>query len=361
MRLAIPVGLAIAALPVLTRASPAASPAAPAGDVRVVVLAPSCGAAPAFFRSFVESLRVELTAQAAACCEIWDATRSPPVGSVLVGLVIDPCDASPERLVVTVDDPARDRSVNRRVLLADVAPVARPRALALAVAELVRLGPSADAAGSEEIAATAPQAGPGPGSAARTGATVAAAAMLTRTTPATQMPRGRRADTSARGDFVVRRYPSRQTTLYGGELSLRRAGRRLVGSAGLGAMAGDRATAFGQVGFRAATAAGQIGVRLVAGGFDTDLAVRGELGWAWIQGTPADAQVRAGSGSALLGGVGVRAAVQLPAERRLRTQLTVEAGHAVRGVDGRVNGQSVAGAAGAYLLFGLGVGLGLAN
>jgi hypothetical protein len=357
--LAILASLSIATVPALARGAPGGAP----GREPIVVLTPTCGAAPAFFRSFVESLRVELAAQAPECCEIWDAARPPPPASVRVVLLIDPCDASPERLLVTVDDPARGRSVNRRVLLADVAPVARPRALALAVAELIRLGPPPpDVAGPAPVTVTpvTPPATVTP--IAAEAAAGPPAATLTRPPAApAPTPAARRANIAARGDFIVRNYPARETTLYGAELSVRRTGRRLLGGVGLGGMGGDRGTAFGTVAFRAATAAGQIGVRLVTGAFDADLGVHGELGWAWIQGTPANAQVRAGSGSALLGNLGLRAAVQVPAERRLRAQLTVEAGQAVRGVDGRVNGQPVAGATGAYLLVGIGVGLGLVD
>jgi hypothetical protein len=351
------IGASAAALAILEGLLIAPAKAGP-GDQRIVVLTPSCAAAPAFFSSFVESLRVELAAHAPECCEIWDAAGPPPPASVRVSLMIDPCDASPERLLVTVDDPARGRLVNRQVSLADVSPVARPRALALAVAELVRPGgwliPQPETAGSHDVAATAPAVSRATATPARPALTPLAPLVVS-----VQMPAARRASasTSARGDFVLRRYPSRQTTLYGGELSLRRAGRRLQSEAELGAMAGDRTTAFGQVAFRAATAGGEIGVRLVAGAFDTTLGVRGELGWAWIQGTPADVQVRAGSGSALLGSLGVRAAVQIPAARWFGAELIAEAGDAVRGVDGRVNGQPVAGATGAYLLVGLGASL----
>src|SRR5258706_10881939 len=97
--------------------------------VGVRVATPACPIAPLSVPAFVDLLRVELAGRA----------RAP--GATLVTLAIEPCDAATARVRVgvTIDaSPAGERDVG----LEDIAVDARPRALALAVAELVRAQPA---------------------------------------------------------------------------------------------------------------------------------------------------------------------------------------------------------------------------
>jgi hypothetical protein len=76
--------------------------------------------------------------------------RTDGVGRVLVApqggkpslavivLHVEPCDATAREVIVTIEDHATAKKVERRVSLGDMAESARPRALALAVAELLR-------------------------------------------------------------------------------------------------------------------------------------------------------------------------------------------------------------------------------
>ena len=57
---------------------------------------------------------------------------------IKVTLSIEPCDPATEQIGITVDVTDPPRTVERQVSLADLPPEARPRALALAVAELIR-------------------------------------------------------------------------------------------------------------------------------------------------------------------------------------------------------------------------------
>src|SRR5260221_182189 len=104
-----------------------------AAEVTVIagvrVATPACPIAPVSVPAFVDSLRVELAGRA----------RAP--GGTLVTLAIEPCDAATARVHVEVTIDARPAGESD-VGLDDIAVEARPRALALAVAELVRAQPN---------------------------------------------------------------------------------------------------------------------------------------------------------------------------------------------------------------------------
>src|SRR5450432_700457 len=91
--------------------------------VGVRVAAPSCPIAPLPIADFVDALRVEL------------AGRVASGGCTLVTPVIAPCDPSTLRVEIIVTDEVSGRASMRTISLEDVAPEARPRALALAVTD----------------------------------------------------------------------------------------------------------------------------------------------------------------------------------------------------------------------------------
>jgi len=90
-----------------------------------------------------------------------------------------------------------------------------------------------------------------------------------------------------------------------------------------------------------------------------DLGLRAELGWAWIHGETALADVRTGAGSGLISSVGFRASLEVPAQMRVCPHLSLETGAVVRGVKGDMSGESVAGMTGYYLLGALGIAVSL--
>ncbi len=92
----------------------------------VRVVEPTCPIAPVSVSAFVDSLRVELASGA----------RAP--GTTIVTLSIEPCDPATTRVRVAVAGDAGRALAPRDVGLEDIVPEARPRALALVVAELVR-------------------------------------------------------------------------------------------------------------------------------------------------------------------------------------------------------------------------------
>ena len=155
-----------------------------AADVSVVadlrVRGPSCPITPLSVPAFVDSLRVELAGRA----------RQP--GTTLVTLSIEPCDAATARVHVAVTSDARATADGRDVALEDIAPDARPRALALAVAELVR---GAEAALPPPPVVTPPAVSPPP------------------TPPHTS-------STSVAADALFELFPGRDTALWGGRVSL---------------------------------------------------------------------------------------------------------------------------------------------
>jgi hypothetical protein len=75
----------------------------------------------------------------------------------------------------------------------------------------------------------------------------------------------------------------------------------------------------------------------------------------WVRGSTGLADVRIDSGTAVFSNLGVWGSLHGPAKFKIRPELTVEAGGVMRGVDAQVNRQTVAGMAGYYMLFALGV------
>jgi hypothetical protein len=321
----------LAALAVLAGLSPPAR-AQPSEHPPLYVRAPpsDCGAPPASpgFVAFVDSLRVELASSGPGCCTIVapDAPIPPPG----VTLALEGCDPGADDLGVEVADLARGTTRSRRISLADVAPAARPRALALAVAELVRSIEQAPAP-------AAPPSAP---------------------------PEGRPAQAAL--PFVPRaaalaelRVYGNQTRLWGGGLALAVDRGRWRAGLDLDAASGRREVGLGAIDVTLASARMAVGPRLLAGPSALDLGLVGELGWGHIDGQPGQAGVSAGSGSGLTIAVGARAAIEAPAGRSVRARLAVEAGAVARSLTGTENGAPAAGVSGAYLLVAAGIGTGL--
>jgi hypothetical protein len=276
---------------------------------------PACPIAPLSVPAFVDSLRVELAGRA----------RAP--GATLVTLAIEPCDAATARVHVgvTIDaHPAGERDVG----LEDVAAEARPRVLALAVAELIRAQPSLTPAASPTAAAP-----PRP------------AAIETR-------PEG-----SLAADAVLELLPNRDTKLWGGRLSASLARPRWsLGFFGE-ALAGEHGYDLGDVALQSFGAGLAAGPRWTAGRLTLGAAVVGALGWTRIQGHASEPGVTAGAGSGLTTAVRARVALSSIVVRVVSVRAFAEAGWMARGFDARVDGVRAAGLSGATLVFGLGLGL----
>ena len=310
---------------------------------------PACSTAPFSVEAFLGSLEVELAGHVPACCLLDRAPPSPgdapddPQGGLRVTLSIDPCDASATAVDVRVRDPARPAGLARRVGLGDIPLEARPRALALAVAELVH---SATAAPPP----APPVTGPAP-----------PAASSTRAGDSGGAPRPRLPSILpwifVSGILELETHPGNNMTLWGVRPSVAVARGHWQAALDVDLMAGDPSVSLGDVGTRMLAGTLAVGPRLALGHLIVDAAVCGRFGWAWMAGKTSDANAVASSGSAPLASAGGRLGIFLPTAAKVsHLRALVEAGAMIHGLDATVNGTTAAGLTGAYLLFGVGFG-----
>ena len=94
---------------------------------------------PSPIEAFLGSLEVELAGHVPPCCVLAPPPAANDAGTsgLLVALSLDSCDAGASAVDVRVHDGGRGTTAERRVGLGDIPAEARPRALALATAELV--------------------------------------------------------------------------------------------------------------------------------------------------------------------------------------------------------------------------------
>jgi hypothetical protein len=266
--------------------------------------------------AFVDSLRVEL------------AGRPRLPGTTRVALAVEPCDAATARVHVDVTNDAGAASSGRDVGLEDIALEARPRALALAVAELVR--------GQEAALAPAPPA-------------VAAAPPPPTTAPALRL--------GLAGDALVALFPNRSTTLWGGRLSVALARERWRLEVFGEAAAGEIGYADGDVALQSFGGGVAAGPRWIRGRFLLAPALVGALAWARIQGEAIAPEIHAGSGDDFTVALRGRLAASAVFVRVLSVRAFVEGGYMVRGFDATVDEARAAGLSGLSLVAGLGLGL----
>jgi len=305
-------GAFVVALPLLALPARAAEVAV---DASVRVATPACPIAPLSIPAFVDTLRVEL------------ASGARPAPATLVSLAIDPCDTATTRVHVGVTDASGPRAA-RDVGLEDIALEARPRALALAVAELVR---GTDAP---------PPAAPLP----------ASPPALPRAPAPSLAP-------AIAADALVAYYPSRGTLLGGGRLAVAVAGPRarlaLFGEAAFG----ERDYALGQVDVLSLGGGLVAGRRWPKGRFALEPGLVGALAWSRVSGEAGEAGISARAGSALTAAVRARLAAAALFVRVVEVHAFVEAGWVVRALDANVEGAGAAGLSGASLVLGVGLGL----
>jgi hypothetical protein len=287
------------------------------------VALPACEPASALWTNFAELLRVELSAGRAPCCQGPGQDASPFL--LQVTLSVATCAPTTDRVSVVVDDPGSGRASRRDVGLADVAADARPRALALAAAEMVgEIRQPAIAAAEVEIKSP-----------------------ITPTQPmsAARWTKG----TGVEGE--VRLFPLRRTSLFGGRLSLAAMRPRWQMRVFVGGAAGREAYDVGRVTLRSADAGIVAGPRFTAGRTVLEVGLCAELGWVWIAGETAQTGIRSGAGSGPAAALRARFGFERPISARVRARLGMEAGMAVVGVNTTVDGTAAAGTSGLSLLF----------
>lgn len=324
----------VAAVVALTGANAGAADAPP-----IRILLPACSSAPFSVEAFLGSLEVELAGHVPACC-LLDRIPPPPGddphAGLRVTLSIDPCDGSATSVDVRVRDPARTTDSERRVGLGDIPIEARPRALALAVAELVH-----SATVPPPVAPPAITAAPPDASTARAGGT----------------PRPNVPWIFLSAIIEIETHPGRNMTLWGVGPSVAVARGHWQAALDVDAMAGDPSVALGDVSTRLFAVTLAAGPRFSLGHLIVDVAACGRFGWAWMAGHTGDANAVASSGSAPAASAGGRLGIFLPTVARVsHLRALVEAGAMIHGLDATVNGTTVAGLTDGYVLFGLGFG-----
>ena len=302
------------------------------------VALPACAAPPLSFPDFVGSLRVELAGSAAACCTVVGPDTGAPQAAapgMTLALEIDNCGTTGDRVRLSVRDAAGAVRAGREVSLADIPVDARPRALALSAAELLRSTEQSRPAPPPTAVVTQPAAAP-------------------RREPSALV-------LDVGGTLAVQAHPGRNMLLFGASPSVGAARGRWRATLSLEAMYGDPSVALGDVQTTLLAAALTLGPELRARRARIALGLTGTAGWAHVEGhaaASAGAGVATAAASAFVGAAGARAAVDVPlgATGAWSLRALVEAGAMLRGLDAQVNGAPAARLSGAYVLGGLGLG-----
>lgn len=305
-----------------------------AAERPLAVVLPDCPTAPVQPEAFLASLRVELAGDARACCTRLPA---PPdaTGTAAMTLEIQPCGDTPDLIHVRVHDARGGVAIERAIALGDVSPEARPRALALAVAELVRAAANPPPAAPLPIIAAAPP----------------------QASPALEE---RRDGWIPVLGFTARTHFSGNITLWGFRGGVELARGRWQAALEGNVESGTPHVALGSVATTFAGGALEAGRRFHPGKTVVDLGVVGSLGVVHMGGVSATAGTVTASGLGLEATAGARAACDfwhIPHDRA-RLRVFLEGGAAIHGVEATVNGQDAAGLTGAYLMLGLAAALG---
>jgi hypothetical protein len=291
------------------------------------VIPPACATA---FPAFVRALQVELGTIGPTCCAV---TEPPAAPANAIALQLEPCDPAAAEVAIAVSGPAPSVAMHRTLPLGDVSPPARPRALAMGVAELVRavVAPAPPPAAT----ATQPAATPPPINDDRPRFRTALAATL-------ELPA----------------YPGRHSHLWGGRIAATGAASRWYGAVELFAAAGNASFPLGTVAMRVVGGGLSAGPRFALRRLTLDVGATGALAWGWAGGETSQPGITTDSGGALIATVGARAALTFPfapAPGGWALRATVEGGAVVRGIEAHVEGSDPAGLAGPYVIIGLGL------
>ena len=317
-----------------------AAPASPE-TTSVVVSSPRCEADSFPLVAFLDSLRVELAGRGLRCCTLAEPEDGVPTAASLRVTIEPTVYCATDRVHIAVQGPEGLRLVEREISLADVAEAARPRALALAAAELIRSIGQAKPDDKKEAIAGSSKSTPLPTS-------PSPAPVVTRA-PALSM----------HFEAEARDMPMRNTVLWGGRVRFTACRRSFHADLDLGANYSDARVELGEIVLHSATMGLGLGPRLVTRTAVIDLGLRAELGWAWMHGKPAFPDVQTGTGSGMISSAGFRVSLQGPIETKIGPGLAFESGAVLRGMKGEVNGQTATGISGYYLLAGVGIGVSL--
>lgn len=273
----------------------------------------------------------------------------------LIQLDFPRCATDASAVVLEIDDALTNKSVRREVDLGDVPASGRPRALALAAAELLR-------ASWAELALPPPRATPAPAAPApvRLAVTQRLRDALRASEPPAPRMTLRRWDVNA--SFVLQTFPAANVALLGGRVALSYLPSPqwpLRVRLDLAAQSGTAFDPLGEIDLGMVTAA--LGATLTAGGerVALELGPRVEAGWSWVTGRPTVAGVRGGQGDAAVFFLSVLATLRVRVSPRWWTTLDATAGTPLRPVVIESGAARAAGFTGPMLTLGLGVAVAL--
>ncbi len=316
MKTALPVALTVAlalSSSLVVRAQPdeAAAPVETPDAVALVI--EPCGAADLDALAIVDRLRVELVGDGVGAVHLVDeeelaATPADALGLAVLRLTSRPCEPIVATFGVRIDDLLTHKHVERTIDLVEVTPSARPRALALAIAELLR------ASWAELALVDEPQEG-APAAVVeamrvRLGGLRDARSLAdpssTLSPEASPPVPARRLATAIAASFVVRAFPGARAALLGGRASLDlAASREVVVRLDLEGAAGSSLDPLGAIDLGLSTFGVTVAFAVALG--ETVLLTIGPRaagGVAWASGRPYDPTTLAGTGAGPLVYVG---------------------------------------------------------
>jgi hypothetical protein len=267
---------------------------APLSPARVELVLPPCDPAPFDAKAFVLLLRIELQEGGITRLDVVapGATLEGEDSVAKVTMTAAPCTEAATRIDLAVDDAATKKTMLRTIAVGDVARDARARALALAVAELLR------ASWSELALPNAPS------PAVRVPEAVWGFATLH---PATADPqtaeRPATSSSALSAELAARFFPTYASALLGPRvafsvapsaavpLRLRLDGNLLLGTS---------YDPLGALHLGLATAGAAVLVGRAWRGFDVEVGPHVEVGWGWASGQAAAASTQTSSGGAVI-------------------------------------------------------------
>jgi hypothetical protein len=345
--------------------------AAPAAPSSVQVALPACSPGPFDAQAFLSLLQIELRADGVE--RVLSGGEAAGGGSLaVITLRTGPCSELAREIEIVIDDRATQKSVRRVIDITDVPAAARPRALSLAVAELLR-------ASWVELAV---RAAPPPPSPPPPPLLAALPSWLSREAlpavrvapppgpPAPGAPSGAPSGAPAPGPpgdvarfswtaaAEARMFFRVETGLVGGRVgSSFQAAPWLVAGVDAGVLSGSRADPLGEITLRVVTGAASISAVSAAGPLSLRVGPRLEVGRAFASGSSSDESLASGASA---GGWVAMASLSAGARAGLGAGISalvdVDVGATLRGFDALADGRRALGVGGG--LAGLRVGVG---
>jgi len=321
--------------------------AVPPPNATVLLVPPTCTTSHAVdFDAFAGILTAELRQDGVE--RVVPAQGSSALATIAVS--VDPCDPSTRDVVVTIEDLVTAKRVVRRILLQDVADQARPRALALAVAELLR---------ASWLELALPKA-PTPALPVPPAVREAVLRRMAAALPPRPEPTVRDLDAALESSLTIawRAFLSGNASLLGarGALAFPFYSKSLILRFDGGGVYGTAHDALGDVHLGlASTSASLLYATPLARPTRFEVGPRIELGVAWASGNPGDPQTSSYAGVGYVGDASVLGMFLVRLAPTWRLAMELEAGGVFAPFDATADGRRVTGVRGG--MFGLAVGL----